>query len=198
MRNKLGFFHPAIIIAILLVATVGLAAFWASNNPRTPLVSESTPSPEAMMVDEMSDWESYVNSEFGISFKYPPDWELYEYDTENNSISICKLGPDSNQFKFVDGACLSFSISDSMEVDLEDSQYEVSEFGFDGWTGIRDTYYHDFPENTPEKFNDVIIAKKTFTNSVIWEVLWIQMDSRISLTAEEYLIPILSTFESTN
>jgi hypothetical protein len=42
------------------------------ENFPTPIPS---PTPEAMMKEGMSDWETYTDDELGINFKYPSEWQ---------------------------------------------------------------------------------------------------------------------------
>ena len=41
-------------------------------------------------IDEYADWQVYINTEYGISFKYPSDWEVEEY--EDGSIIAHAIG----------------------------------------------------------------------------------------------------------
>jgi hypothetical protein len=87
------------IIAALAMIVVGIVSYWSilimaqyqetgvGLNPRastSPLASASA-SPSASVTDETANWQTYSNSTYNISIKYPTDWKYTEEKTENQS-----------------------------------------------------------------------------------------------------------------
>ena len=60
---------PLIVIGVIVVVVV----FYFNQNSETPLVSQGSQTPEAMIEDEMADWKTYTNTEWGYSIKFPPN-----------------------------------------------------------------------------------------------------------------------------
>lgn len=94
--NQKGFAN--IIIVIVIVVLVGAVAHFALRRP-APVAQESTPSPFQSQVttpspnqitspnqtpdpvptpsaDQITDWKTYRNEEFGYELKYPVDWYI--------------------------------------------------------------------------------------------------------------------------
>ena len=61
------------VIILLILAAVGIFAYMQTQKPAEQVMTEPSPTPEAMMADEMSEWISDTDTA-GISFKYPPNW----------------------------------------------------------------------------------------------------------------------------
>lgn len=91
-----GFIAPLVlIVAIFIVVSVGGVVAWRTTyldsylppavkgflgRPVAPsessgeIPSETSSQPE----DPTKDWKSYTNSEYGLSFKYPKEWIIYQ------------------------------------------------------------------------------------------------------------------------
>ena len=79
------------VVVLLLIAVAGIFAFMQMQRTSEEVMTEASPSPTSdpsaaeagAMVEEdpMSDWESYTNDEFGVSFKYPPELSVLSQST---------------------------------------------------------------------------------------------------------------------
>lgn len=49
--------------------------------------------PVAQVEDEMSDWKTYRNDEYGFSIQYPSDWKVQEYKDSKNTIRTLAIDP---------------------------------------------------------------------------------------------------------
>lgn len=63
----------------------------------------STPTP----INETTNWKTYTSKNIGISFKYPPDWNINEEEKVVYSVHLIK-DPD---IRGIVGACPGFSLS---------------------------------------------------------------------------------------
>ena len=201
MNTKRGFaaIIPIIIIGFLLVA--GGYYFWAQKeqSPLSNIVYSPTPTPAYM-----EGWRTYSIEIYNFEVQYPPDWEISDnLKDESHSLSIIKAGPTNSKFDWVDGSMLIVSLVDSTTIDLaqelalssEDVKtLDAQKFNFQGWEGYRLARNL----NDPPNYNEFIIVTKTSPSGKVFKINWSQIDSRNGLTAEKYLLPILSTFKFTN
>ncbi|MBI4136382.1 MAG: hypothetical protein HY481_02455 [Candidatus Vogelbacteria bacterium] len=96
------------IIAILLLAALGLGAWVWSNYALAPAPVEDTniepPAPVAPINGseiDTANWKTYRNEEFGFEFKYPTDY-VAKAGTANDENSTYVFAPDSlNVFKIL-------------------------------------------------------------------------------------------------
>lgn len=138
MRISRGFATLEILVVILIVlATGGLFYFIGKSSNSTPSPQPS-PTPEAK--DEMSEWETYVNNEMQISFRYPKDWESLAEDnsrTEFEDATVIKEFPNSfvnQEYCTVERDCypvarikLSFVESQPIDENLIDRGQKLTE-----------------------------------------------------------------------
>jgi len=76
--NK-GNFAPVAVLVVLLVVVISGVLVWQFWLKREIEISPSiSPTPPA---DEITDWKSYKNQEYGLEFEYPREWGtiLFEY-----------------------------------------------------------------------------------------------------------------------
>src|ERR1700722_16701266 len=66
----------------------------------TSVVSSRTTNPIATSTsetDSMSNWQTYTNSQYGFSFKYPPSWTMYQQSNINRvELSTSSSGVQDN------------------------------------------------------------------------------------------------------
>jgi len=117
------------------------------------------------------------------------------------------IGPTPTKFDWIDGSVLTISTTESTEINLEKElvvPQEVVEkrnpevFGYKNWHGYRMSYYFDYPENRPENYSDEVIATTKSQSGKIFKINWSQVDANNGLTAEKFLLPMLSTFRFLN
>lgn len=60
----------------------------APTSSPTPPASTTTPSPT---ITVPSGWKTYTNSSFGFSFKYPPNWQVWDDQSWNGDSPIIQL-----------------------------------------------------------------------------------------------------------
>jgi hypothetical protein len=70
------FLNKKFALTFVILALVGVGAYagiwWWGNQNSKVAVPSATPDPTA-------GWQTYTNTQFGYSFKYPADWKLTEY-----------------------------------------------------------------------------------------------------------------------
>lgn len=62
-----------IILVIVIIIFVGVVGYFAFVKKSEPIVQQPTPT-----LDKTANWETYTNSQYGFSFKYPPTWAVIE------------------------------------------------------------------------------------------------------------------------
>ncbi|MDO8639084.1 MAG: PsbP-related protein [Candidatus Daviesbacteria bacterium] len=98
-----GFAPILTVILIALMLAGGFLIYQKQIKPAS-LIQKTTqiPSTPSAQTDETANWKTYENKNLGISFKYPSDWNLLEYE---NYVGVIK-DPD---FRMVVGACPGYS-----------------------------------------------------------------------------------------
>lgn len=116
MKNK----HNKAIIHLIPLLLVGVLIliggyFFVSQDSQTPIIIQSSPTPEVIVEGGMNDWDTYKNTQWGIQFDYPsfvilgrdkPACRSYgaQPATETNewgcTLDIFHSGYESNKFKY--------------------------------------------------------------------------------------------------
>lgn len=86
----------------ILLIIIAIGAFYFIFRPKTPDYSsrlkETAQAPKEEVVTVPRDWPVYVDTKIGISFKYPPDWNIITPEKEAKPkdlyISQDTLAPD--------------------------------------------------------------------------------------------------------
>jgi len=69
---------PKLILAVVLIvcigAVVGLMGYVLTKK-QTRVEAPEVKTPDEIVEDEIADWQTYRNEEFGFEFQYPKDWE---------------------------------------------------------------------------------------------------------------------------
>lgn len=100
MRNQKGFTPIAVLIGALMIAVVGIGAYYLvftkSNKPEQdsptttsenmPQATQSTSQPSANANDVTANWKTYNISECRIAFKHPTEWQNYLSNKERCTI----------------------------------------------------------------------------------------------------------------
>ena len=90
--NQKGFANIILVVVIvMLVGAVGYFAFVKKSEPvaqqPTPTPTQvtntpkSSPTPTTTPADPTANWKTYTNTQHGIEFKYPNNWEIDAADT---------------------------------------------------------------------------------------------------------------------
>lgn len=90
MKNNKGFAPIAIVLIIVAVLAVGGIAYYAgksstpapqnvpeNNVTNNPVVNSNTP-PPTTVTGETAIWKTYKNDKYGIEFKIPQNWIVFE------------------------------------------------------------------------------------------------------------------------
>ncbi len=145
-------------------------------------------------LDEMKDWKTYRNDEYGFEVKYPEDWEL-SMSQPNNVLPIKIIKNGSRQketsLEFIDGVSLIISVSDSSNLDFANTDKKFSEYGFEGLLVL------DNGGGTVN--NEYLKASHVLPKGKFLNITWDRADfyKANDLTYQKYLLPILSTFKFT-
>jgi len=144
-RHRFGFFHPELLIAALLIILVGAVLYFTTTRTNLPqLVSLSTPVPEAKGEDNMSDWKTYTDVDYGFKFAYPPNWYF-------------ETGPAVSEKK-VFGPQISFFV--------EGTKPDFSRYNHEGndlltlYTSTDIEYFEKIPSHYPESLPTIIGGKE--------------------------------------
>lgn len=81
MTNKIakGFAHLFLVVVIVIIGIGGLLYYsWQKGLIKTSPTQEVPPAP-IYTQEDTSDWKTYFNEEYSISFQYPPEWHITEY-----------------------------------------------------------------------------------------------------------------------
>jgi len=89
-----------VVLVVLLLVSGGMYFLGQQSQPKLspplPPSALSEPSPVSQM-DEMSDWETYINTTYNYSFEYPLDWEGSSVVADSPGIG---LSPTSQMLDF--------------------------------------------------------------------------------------------------
>lgn len=94
-----GIVHLALIFIIVIAAIGGVGYFMYKNGQLTQL-DQKTQKQQANNIVEKnekpsptskptSNWKTYTNEEYGLSFKYPKDWQIVTYSDFDEYTSVC-------------------------------------------------------------------------------------------------------------
>lgn len=80
MKQK-GF--PTVLVLFMALVVFGGYLIYQNQNKSIPSqqAKQSSPTP----IDEIANWETYTNTEYRFSFKYPKGWNV---NSENNTVKI--------------------------------------------------------------------------------------------------------------
>jgi hypothetical protein len=92
-KKKL-FIIAGIVVAIFILTAIAVFAYMQMQGPSDEVMTEASPSPspEAMMENEMSDWETYINQTYSYSLKVPSGWEHFRQGGDDSVISLRPAG----------------------------------------------------------------------------------------------------------
>lgn len=110
MKKDSGF---SLLLVLIIVALLGVGGYflylWGCSidlcdTRRTLFNSSSTPTPQSSPIDT-SNWTTYTNKKYNVSFKYPSNWFMF-IDLYGKEIS--KVGLEHEDFIFItpDEPCL--------------------------------------------------------------------------------------------
>src|SRR6266545_1790099 len=87
-KQQNGFSPVIAIIAVLVLAGVGLSGWYVWHNKQDDTSNKSSNGAsqgsskknevESKAADQYEGWQTYNNATYGISFKYPADWKFRE------------------------------------------------------------------------------------------------------------------------
>jgi len=151
------------ILVILLITTVAILSLTAAGylfiqnrqlqNQIVKPVNFPAPTPvssPAPAIDPTANWKTYTNTKFGVSFRYPLEWNLKE-----TSYSVgAEIEPD---IRTVVGACPGYVLNINTRLDL----YETQEAFLPVKAGVLDNQAVEIFETT-NKFG--CLTKRIYVN----------------------------------
>ena len=116
LRILLNTMRPRFIFAPIFLLTLFLGGCWHAPIPSPPSLPPSNGNtPTTTGAIDTSDWLTYVNYDFGFSFRYPKEWR---YFTTSNKKSVTFVGIGTNpKSKF-----MSLIMADFAKAPNEDSE----------------------------------------------------------------------------
>jgi len=99
MNNQKGFANIVLIVVIVaIIAVGGYFVFVKKSEPITQQPTPTTtqnPTPTATPKNETANWEVYRNEKYGIEFKHPTGWYIYDGIDGGSGLAIYerKVGP---------------------------------------------------------------------------------------------------------
>src|SRR5438552_638722 len=79
-----------IVIAAAIVLFGGVFAWQYFAKPQTPMInvqSNQNAQNQPQVKDEISDWKTYVNTQYGFEVKYPQAWFYQEFSMSSKNVS---------------------------------------------------------------------------------------------------------------
>src|SRR3989344_6441471 len=127
---KKGFALPVVLVGIIVVVVAGVIIYFLKKiidlpgyPPQQPLqISQATPPAQqsSPTTDETADWKTYSNTQLGIEFKYPPEYQIiketgktalvgYHYTPEDPTIITALTITNDNFTNYaILGPCTNF------------------------------------------------------------------------------------------
>ncbi len=122
-QHERGFASVIIILVLIGVLALGggLIYYGQKVQRRTPTLPYPTSSQQATAsatLEDISNWKTYINSQYGFTFKYPPNWILEDAVKRVDSTRISIINPDYQNTVTKNGYLPS--------IQIEINQYELS------------------------------------------------------------------------
>lgn len=190
--RKLLFVVLALVLLVALVVGglfVYRTLFGAKVLDENMIIAQ-TPTPEAMVEDEMSDWETYTSESMGISFQYPlakpglVQLHVFEYE---NPLRVALGIPESDIGSFIIYKHINKSVNEIYSEDKNE---------------VKKIFDSEMTELTIDELNGLDVQISTYRNThyrYTAKNIYIQKGSdvyKINLNEESsYDNKILSTFE---
>lgn len=89
-----------IVIAVLALSTklIGTPGRLGQDNSQWPFFNEKKATPSSSLSGEIKDWKIYENDDWKFSFKYPPDYIVYESSTSTaDTLSLNVISTDEKK-----------------------------------------------------------------------------------------------------
>lgn len=215
-KNKSGIIHllPLVLVGVLLIGGLG-AAYYFGKNSNTPLLTKSSPEPDAMMEEEIparqeleqdatvdaSDWEVYTNGTY--SFKYP---KYLEIESTDSILSVTDTRhprsdpvPESDAGnRVIDGVYFTVESTNLNGQTFTQWYEQILNRGFLIWSDfkpelikVESTTYsgYEFPFNFGENHQNFVLESKINSNNAVF----IANSSKDTETFDQ----IVSTFKFT-
>ena len=182
------------IVFVVLLTIIGgayvLGKNQANNQPSAPIGSPE-PTAKVGTPDPTSDWKTFADTNFNISFKYPPDFEASK--SEDSIIINPKVKPCTNypNCEYSEEIFVSKYSNTTINKQIKQSAgniaYETIPITIDGIQGIR-------TDDLPGRFeNDQVLVEK---DGNVLEIVLIKSGLGKTISSEIFDL-ILSTFKFT-
>ena len=130
MNNQKGFTNIVLVVVIVIfVGAVGYFAFVKKSEPvaqqPTPTqTSNPTKTPTPNPKDEIADWKTYTNAQYGFEFRYPSNWGFDDQSANRlGGVDVFVMAPMDNNF----GKNTMNVVIDTLHTLSDRRQYRISD-----------------------------------------------------------------------
>lgn len=161
------------------------------------IIPSPEPSSDVSFETDTSDWKNFTNEDYNFVVTYPPAWELTDnLSTIPPQLEFGMSGPtQTTPLEFTDGVSLKFfpgrSTPEEESLSTLKSYGNLETFTAFGWKG-----YRAQSKSIDGNSYDAVSASIVGPSATRIEMFWLHFDpSNNELRAEDYLFPILSSFQ---
>lgn len=98
MNYKHGFIVSLVLIIIAILVVGGGTYIFTQTKPADPSATANPTLPKATSTAQTSDWKTYKNTLYGLEFKYPSGWYIWDGEDHKSDVGIYiyehRTGPD--------------------------------------------------------------------------------------------------------
>ncbi len=120
-------------------------------------LKESSRASDAPTVTDASEWETYTNSNLGISFQYPPSWTLKRMEDEGRGvIEIVAQRDQSTMFTYHSGEYNEVGFAEESTVIVDGRSLTQKKREFDIRIPVSDTQLIKFESDKLDTYDEVL------------------------------------------
>lgn len=150
-KRQSGFAHLAILTVIVTVSLIGALGFIYYQNfiQKKDGVSkvdtnDKTNDNKSDEIDKYEGWQTYTNTDFGYSIKYPKGWTYSEYQdhptkpvhhtftssNQNTYITVDSYNSELSPKTFFESVITDVTVLDSRQTEINEHQTYYARYGF--------------------------------------------------------------------